>query len=239
MGRRVLFAPGVNAAQQRAHARVAFALKPQRDARAGNFVRAGAIDDDIPVAWQVLQAIAPVVVFMDEIEKGFGGVQSSNRTDGGTGSASFGLFLTEMQEAADTGLGIYIVATCNDVGDLLALSQGAFLRRFDDVFFVDMPDAKERKEILAIMNGRYGTSFPETVTDKMDNWTGAEIEKFAKAAIYEGEETALANVKPVYLQNQVRIEEARKWAIYNARLANSREKRETEKEGSKERRIRA
>jgi len=165
----------------------------------------------------LIDAVSPCVVWIDEIEKSLGGVQSSNRTDGGTTSAMFGHLLTWMQESQSPK---YIIATCNDIDDLLTISQGALLRRFDDVFFVDLPSQSERQEIFSIMNQRYRTDFDPSLASKMEGWTGAEIEKFVISAIYDGEDEAFTNVKPIYLQNREKIEKAREWAKFNARLAN-------------------
>jgi len=168
-------------------------------------------------ALALIDAVSPCVVWIDEIEKALGGVQSSNRTDGGTTSAMFGYLLTWMQESKAPK---YIVATCNDVEDLLSISQGALLRRFDDVFFVDLPSVRERTAILSIMNRRYNADLPSNLVSRMDGWTGAEIEKFVVASIYDGLEEAFANIKPIYCQNRDKIEKAREWAKYNARPAN-------------------
>lgn len=168
-------------------------------------------------ALTLIDAVSPCVVWIDEIEKALGGVQSSNKTDGGTTSAMFGLLLTWMQESKSQK---YIVATCNDVDDILAISQGALLRRFDDIFFVDLPSENERKEILSIMNKRYNTNLSLDLASRMEGWTGAEIEKFTIASIYDGVEEAFVSVKPIFHQNREKIERAREWARYNARLAN-------------------
>lgn len=171
-------------------------------------------------ALALIDAISPCVVWLDEIEKALGGVQSSNRTDGGTTSAMFGYLLTWMQESKNPK---YIVATCNDIDDLLNISQGALLRRFDDIFFVDLPDTAERREILRIMNARYKTDIPVDLVERMEGWTGAEIEKFVISSIYDGIEDAFSNIKPVFHQNREKIERAREWAKFNARTANGYE----------------
>ncbi len=171
-------------------------------------------------ALTLIDAVSPVVVWIDEIEKVLGGVQSSSRTDGGTTSAMFGTLLTWMQESKTPK---YVVATCNDVEDLLSISQGALLRRFDDIFFVDLPSLEERREILAIMNRRYRTELPCELAARMEGWTGAEIEKFVISAIYDGPDEAFAQARPIDFQNRERIEKAREWAKFNARLANGNE----------------
>lgn len=171
-------------------------------------------------ALSIIDAVAPCVVWIDEVEKVLGGVQSSSRTDGGTTASMFGTLLTWMQESKSPK---YIVATCNDIEELLSISQGALLRRFDDVFFVDVPSQTEREQILNIMNSRYGTDIPLDYADRMEGWTGAEIEKFVIASVYDGIDEACVNIKPIYHQNRELIEKTREWARYNARFANSRE----------------
>jgi len=178
-------------------------------------------------ALALVDAVAPCVVWIDEIEKALGGVQSSNKTDGGTTSAMFGYLLTWMQESKTPK---YIVATSNDIEDLLTISQGALLRRFDDVFFVDLPTVQERQEILTIMNKRYKTNYSSDLCLRMENWTGAEIEKFVISSIFDGVEEAFSNIKPIYLQNRDKIEKAREWAKFNARFASKIDKSKEIKE---------
>jgi len=177
----------------------------------------------------IIDAIGNSVVWIDEIEKAIGSANASSRTGDPIGSM-FGILLTWMQESQ---VPKYIVATCNDINELLTLSQGALIRRFDDVFFVDLPGEVERSEILEIMNKRYHTQINGEYVSKMTGWTGAEIEKFVKASIYDGEEEALGHVKPIYIQNREVIERGRDWARFNARIAN--ESIETKLEGGERR----
>jgi hypothetical protein len=174
-------------------------------------------------ATQLIDAISPCVVWLDEIEKSLSGVQSSGKTDGGTGANMFGQLLTWMQESKAKH---YIVATCNDIDDLFAISQGALIRRFDDIFFVDLPSEEERREIYQIMLRRYNVNDP--AFSALDiaifrEWTGAEIEKFVKNALYDGIGKALENIRPIAQQNREKIEKAREWAKWNAISANGSE----------------
>jgi len=177
-------------------------------------------------ATEIIDAISPCVVWIDEIEKSLAGVQSSGRTDGGTTSAMFGHLLTWMQESTAPK---YLVATCNDIEELMSISQGALLRRFDDIFWVDVPTMAERGEILTIMKDRYKLDDHEDVVNawdpkivkKMNGWTGAEIEKFAKACVYDGFDVAFKNIQPISKQNETVISKARDWASTNARCANT------------------
>lgn len=170
--------------------------------------------------WRLVRAASPCVVWIDEAEKVFSGVQSSGRTDGGAGAGAFGIFLSEMQDTFDQGFPVYVVATVNDMDELLASSQGALLRRFDDVFFVDLPNENERFEILDFMCAKYGAQAHHFAGVNMQGWSGAEIEKLVVASLYEGAEKAAANIHTVYEQNQTVIDRAREWARVNARPAN-------------------
>lgn len=171
-------------------------------------------------ALQLIRSVAPVVVWMDEFEKAFAGIASSARTDGGTTLGMIGRLMTAMQDFRDEGVPVYWVATVNDIDALIENSQGAMMRRFDDVFFVDFPTCEERKDIIRIMNKKYSVQIPIEWANKMENWTGAEIEKLAFSSIYDGLEEAFNSIKPIYHQCQASIEKAREWAKFNARLAN-------------------
>lgn len=180
--------------------------------------RVGESEQNTRYAWKTIKAIAPVVVWCEEVEKVFGGVKSSSQTDGGTTSSMFGLFLTEMEECKEP---VFFVMTCNDIDELLSISQGALIRRFDDIFFVDLPSVEERKAILSIMNRRYNAQHDLDLVSHMEGWTGAEVEKFVKNSIYDGPQKAFSNIKPIYHQNREIIDKARRWAQTNAIYANS------------------
>jgi len=133
---------------------------------------------------QTAEAIAPCVLWIDEIEKGFSGSKSSGSTDGGTSSRVFGSFLSWMQEKTKA---VFVVATANDVSKL----PSEFLRkgRFDEMFFVDLPDALERAQIWDIVIKRHGrrpTDFDTVVLARMcEQFTGAEIEAVFIDALHE------------------------------------------------------
>ena len=177
----------------------------------------GQSEERMRQALKQIDAISPCVVWCDELEKAIGGVQSSNKTDGGTTSNMFGYLLTWMQESKTKK---YIVGTVNDIGDLLQISSGALVRRFDDIFYVDVPSTKERREILAIMNKRYNTKIELAYAEVMENWTGAEIEKCVIASVYDGFESAMKIIRPIYNSNSANMKTLKKWALDNARVAN-------------------
>ncbi len=130
------------------------------------------------------EAIAPCVLWIDEIEKGFSGSKSSGSTDGGTSSRVFGSFLSWMQEKDQP---VFVVATANDVSKL----PPEFLRkgRFDEMFFVDLPDAQERAQIWDIVikrHGRRSADFDTVALSRAcEQFTGAEIAAVFIDAMHE------------------------------------------------------
>src|SRR5208283_334006 len=111
----------------------------------------GQSESNLRSVMQTAEAIAPCVLWLDEVEKGFSGSKSSNTTDGGTSARVFGSFLSWMQEKKSP---VFIVATANDVSQLPAemLRKG----RFDELFFVDLPNLSEREAIWDIQISKYG-----------------------------------------------------------------------------------
>ena len=91
------------------------------------------------------EAVAPAILRLDELEKGFSGVQSSGQSDAGTTARVIGSFITWLQEKRSA---VLVIATANDVSMLPPelLRKG----RFDEIFFVDLPTEDERREIFRI-----------------------------------------------------------------------------------------
>jgi hypothetical protein len=127
------------------------------------------------------EAMAPAIVWIDEIEKALasGGDQEA---DGGLSLRLLGSFLTWLQEKQS---GAFVVATANDVSALPPelLRKG----RFDEIFFVDLPDAAERVEILRI-HLRARKQDPDAfdlpaVATAADGFSGAELEQVVTAAL--------------------------------------------------------
>ena len=105
----------------------------------------GSSEQNIRRALQMAETVAPCVLWIDEIEKGLAGVQSSAMSDAGVTARIFGTINTWMQEKTKP---VFVVATANDISQLPPelLRKG----RFDEIFFVDLPAAEERKEIFEI-----------------------------------------------------------------------------------------
>lgn len=128
-------------------------------------------------AIKLLEAVAPCVAWLDEIEKALGG---GGDLDGGTSQRVFGTLLTWMQE---TTAPVYIVATANDFQKL----KPELVRRFDNVFRVDLPNRESRIEILTVHLVRRGRSLTgldiDRIAESVWGFSGAEIEKTVKDAI--------------------------------------------------------
>ena len=103
----------------------------------------GSSEENMRKAIKVAEALSPSIMWIDEIEKGFGGVGSSG--DSGTSTRVFGTFLTWMQEKTKQ---VFVIATANNIDYL----PSEFLRKgsFDEIFFVDLPTEKERNEIFKV-----------------------------------------------------------------------------------------
>lgn len=182
-------------------------------------------------ALNLAEAVAPCVLWIDEIEKGLGGM-GGGENDGGTTKRVFGTLLTWMQEHTSP---VYVVATANDVSGL----PPELLRRFDDLFWVDLPSQDEREAILRIhlqKCGRNPADFElKPVADEMFDFTGAEIEKVVNAALVIGFDDgarqittadlleAAREIVPVSRTMEAKIKDLRDWADTRARPASSKQ----------------
>jgi SpoVK/Ycf46/Vps4 family AAA+-type ATPase len=173
----------------------------------------------------VAESVAPAVLWIDEIEKGFTASQQD-----ATASRVLGSFLTWLSEKRSP---VFVVATANDVTGLPPelLRRG----RFDDLFFVDLPTLAERIEVLTIhlrKHGRDPLHFNlENLAIAAERLTGAELEQVVTAALYaafsadrEIAETdilrAIEETVPIYDTYEERIKELRDWARGRARPAS-------------------
>ncbi len=123
------------------------------------------------------EAMSPCILWIDEIDKGFGG---DARSDGGTSQRVLASLLTWMSEKESA---VFVIATANAIDKLPAelLRKG----RFDEIFFLDLPNSEERLSILDLhlKKRRPSYSFPlTTIIDRTDGFSGAELEQ----AVIEG-----------------------------------------------------
>jgi len=130
-------------------------------------------------ACRTMEEIAPAVVWFDEIENSLSRAHADNS---GVLDRIFGYFLTWMQEKPT---GLFVAATANRI-DLLP-AEMIRKGRFDQVFFIDLPEKEERLEILQIHLRRRNvdpTGLPlDLIATRTEGWTGAEIEQFVVSAL--------------------------------------------------------
>lgn len=190
----------------------------------------GSSEENMRKTIKTAESVAPCLLWLDEIDKGFSGSGSSNVSDGGTTARVLSSFLTWMQEKDSP---VFIIATANDISHLPPelLRKG----RFDEIFFLDLPELKERIEIFAIhliKRGRDPRNFDlQDLALKTDGYSGSEIEQLIIAAMYDSFEedreltnNDILNVIPhsVPLSHLMKesIDDLRMWSKNRARPAS-------------------
>ena len=139
----------------------------------------GETERNLRESLKTAEAMSPCVLWIDEIEKGI----STDDTDGGTSRRVLGTFLTWMAEHQGN---VFIVATANEIEALPPelVRKG----RFDEIFFVDLPDPETREEILSIhLQQRQldaDTFAIDSLVQQCDGFSGAEIEQAVVSAMY-------------------------------------------------------
>lgn len=183
---------------------------------------AGRAEEGLRDTIRIAESLAPVVLWIDEVEKAFFGETAGGRV--------FGSFLTWMQEKRKP---VFVVATANEVRNLPPelLRKG----RFDEIFFVDLPNVHERLEILEIHLRRHGRD-PEAfdllqLAEETEKFSGAELEQLVVSAMFvsfssgrELEQRDLVRVArdtiPLAVTMDDRLKELREWARPRARPAS-------------------
>lgn len=194
----------------------------------------GQSEENLRTVIQTAEAVAPCVLFVDELEKGFSGSKSSGSTDGGTSARVFGTFLQWMNDKTSP---VFVFATANDISQL----PPEFLRkgRFDDLFFLDLPDIDERAAIWKVhisKRGRKPDAYDiKTLSERTEGYTGAEIEAAVNEGLYTAfNETAgngdlkdshmldaVKNTVPLSRTMATQIDALRTWANGRARRASA------------------
>jgi SpoVK/Ycf46/Vps4 family AAA+-type ATPase len=191
----------------------------------------GSSEENVRRAIQTAESIAPSILWLDEIEKGFSGIGSSGMTDGGTTARVFGTFLTWLQEKSTP---VFVVATSNNVSQLPPelLRKG----RFDEIFYVDLPSIDERAEIFRIhleKRNRDPAQFDvQKAAGKSRGFSGSEIEEVIVSGLYDAfnQDEALAQKHldtvidsfiPLSRTMEEQIKGIRDWAKLRARKASN------------------
>ena len=190
----------------------------------------GQSEENIRKAIKVSESVAPCILWADELEKGFAGVSGGGVSDSGTTARVFSTFLTWMQEKTAP---VFLIATANDVTSLPPemLRKG----RFDEIFFVDLPDRRERQQIFKIhleKKKRDPKNYDlKELATAAEGFSGAEIEQVIFGALYmafdedrELEQKDLLqetkNVVPLSVMMREEIDELRTWAEMRTRAAS-------------------
>lgn len=213
----------------------------------------GSSEENMRNVIHTAEAISPCILWIDEIEKGFSGINSSG--DSGTSSRIFGHFLTWMQEKEKP---VFVIATANNISSLPPemLRKG----RFDEVFFVDLPTHRERVEIFKVhlkkrlkdpmVMGDFEVTKEnlDFLAELTEGFVGAEIEQAVInglfEAFYEERSVILTDFEkvckqfvPLSITQAEQIKKIRDWANVRAVAATPREDRaeyidNTDKESS-------
>jgi SpoVK/Ycf46/Vps4 family AAA+-type ATPase len=191
----------------------------------------GASEEGMRKAIKTAESVAPCILWLDELEKGLAGTQSSGQSDGGTTARVFGTFITWLQEKRSP---VFVIGTANNVKQLPPelLRKG----RFDEIFFVDLPSANERKEIIEIHIKRRQRD-PEkfdvkALVDATEGFSGSELEQVVISALYDAFDKddeindeyllhACEETVPLSRTMQEDIAGMRDWAKSRARLASA------------------
>ncbi len=199
----------------------------------------GSSEENMRRAIDTAEAVAPSILWVDEIEKGLSGVNSGG--DSGVTSRIFGQFLTWMQEKEAP---VFVIATANNINNLPPelMRKG----RFDEIFFVDIPTFNERVEIFKLhLKKRLKdkeVSQKVSITDEVckklasltEGFIGAEIEQVVISALYEAFfekralefkdlEKTIKNTVPLSTTQREQILALRAWANVRAVAATKKE----------------
>jgi ATP-dependent 26S proteasome regulatory subunit len=191
--------------------------------------RVGDSEANMRDALAYIEAVSPCVVFIDEVEKGLAGIQSSSYSDSGTTARVIGSFLSWFQ---DHGEDIFIVATANGINSL----PPELVSRFEEKFFVGLPDLEARKECFRIQLSKYWKD-PMGDIESIDldalanasiNLTGREIEQavcdaMRKAFLSEGKvvtteilEDVVRTKPPLVTTMREQVQELLEWVGYDS-----------------------
>jgi ATP-dependent 26S proteasome regulatory subunit len=188
----------------------------------------GSTEENLRDTIRLAESLSPVVLWIDEIEKAFAGVESGGGDSAGA-TRSFGQFITWLQEKTRP---VFVVATANDVAHLPPelLRKG----RFDEIFFVDLPNVHERESIFEIHLRRRQREPQDfdcwRLAETSDKFSGAELEQVVISGMFnafaDGRELAtrdligaLRETVPLAVTMDKRIKELREWARDRTRPA--------------------
>lgn len=194
----------------------------------GAGVEGRSAEESLARALAAAESVAPVALWVDEIEKGFAG-STAGRGNDSRAARLLGAFSTWLQERTAA---VFVVATANDV---TALPPELLRRgRFDELFFVDLPDVRARRTILGVHLRRRGHDPAEydiaMLADRCQNFSGAELEQVVVGGLHRafaaGRALHTADLRyvaeelvPLYQTYEEPIKVLREWAVGRCRPA--------------------
>lgn len=168
----------------------------------------GATESNIRQALRIADAMAPCILFVDEIEKALSGVASSGQTDSGVSARLFSSLLMWLNDHTSD---VYFIATSNDISKLPP--EFSRSERFDGIFFLDLPADGEKAAIWDLYIEQFELDADQPRPDD-EKWTGAEIRSCCRlAALLDVPLTeASRNVVPVAVTASESIDRLREWS---------------------------
>jgi hypothetical protein len=192
----------------------------------------GETEQNIRRALQIADAMAPCILFVDELEKALGGVAGPANHDSGVSARLFGTLLTWMNDHTSD---VYLVATCNNISRLPPELSRA--ERFDAVVFLDLPGRKQKDLIWDQYIALFGLEGDQNRPDDED-WTGSEIRACCRLSglLDIPLLQSAGNIVPIATTARESVEQLRNWAsgrcldaerggIYQHSTANARARR--------------
>lgn len=166
----------------------------------------GATEANVRQALKIADAMAPCVLFSDELDKGLSGV--GGQGDSGVSTRLFGTVLTWLAEHESD---VFFIGTANDISRLPPEFTRA--ERLDGVFFIDTPTGKDKDGIWSLYRQQFGIAESQARPDDTD-WTGAEVRSCCRlAALLDVSLTQAArHVVPVAVTAAEQVEKLRTWA---------------------------
>jgi SpoVK/Ycf46/Vps4 family AAA+-type ATPase len=176
----------------------------------------GQTEQNIRQALKIADAMAPCILFCDEIEKALSGVASSGQADSGVSARMFGTLLSWMNDHTSD---VYLIATCNDISKLPPEFSRA--ERFDGVVFLDLPGGNEKQAIWNLYLDMFEIGRDQRLPDDAD-WTGAEVKACCRlsALLDVPLVQAAQNVVPVAVTAAESVDRLRTWASGRCLSAN-------------------
>ena len=196
----------------------------------------GQTEGNVRRALEIVDAMAPAILFVDELEKALSGSASGGRNDSGVSTRMLGSLLTWLSDHTSD---VFVVATSNDISQLPPELTRA--ERFDGVFFCDLPTEQNRLSIWQIWMSHFGIDPVDKIPDDQ-MWTGSEIRACCRLSALMGIplKKAAEQVVPIAVTNRESVDQLRAWAdkrclsaTNSGIYAHAKTKRETTKARSR------